>query len=107
MDAIAAYRDVGSYRGAAEICGTTHKTVKRIMAAHEAGLLGVRKGRGRSFDAVADLVADRVEETQGKISAKTMSASPPSTGSDPTSAGRRIRSPRAWWRTWSTTPSPT
>jgi hypothetical protein len=24
MDVIAAYRDVGSYRGAAEICGTTH-----------------------------------------------------------------------------------
>ena len=28
MDVIAAYRDVGSYRGAAEICGTTHKTVR-------------------------------------------------------------------------------
>lgn len=26
MDVIAAYRDVGTYRGAAEICGTTHKT---------------------------------------------------------------------------------
>ena len=37
MDVIAAYRDVGSYRGAAEICGTTHKTVKRIIEAHEAG----------------------------------------------------------------------
>ena len=29
MDILAAYRDVGSYRGAAAICGTTHKTVKR------------------------------------------------------------------------------
>ena len=37
MDVIAAYRDVGSYRGAAAICGTTHKTVKRIIEAHEAG----------------------------------------------------------------------
>jgi hypothetical protein len=37
MDVIAAYRDVGSYRGAAEICGTTHKTVRRIVEAHEAG----------------------------------------------------------------------
>jgi hypothetical protein len=26
MDVIAAYRDVGSFRGAAAICGTTHKT---------------------------------------------------------------------------------
>jgi hypothetical protein len=36
MDLIAAYRDVGSHRGAAAICGTTHKTVKRIVEAHEA-----------------------------------------------------------------------
>ena len=35
MDVIAAYRDVGTYRGAAQICGTTHKTVKRIIEAHE------------------------------------------------------------------------
>ena len=33
MDVISAYRDVGSYRGAAAICGTTHKTVKRIIEA--------------------------------------------------------------------------
>ena len=44
MDVIAAYRDVGSYRGAAEICGTTHKTVRRIIEAHEAGS-GCRCGR--------------------------------------------------------------
>jgi transposase len=50
MDVIAAYRDVGSYRGAAEICGTTHKTVRRIIEAYEAGGLPVRKGRGRNFD---------------------------------------------------------
>jgi hypothetical protein len=37
MDVIAAYRDVGSYRGAGEICGTTHKTVRGIIEAHEAG----------------------------------------------------------------------
>jgi hypothetical protein len=29
MDMIAAYNDVGSYRGAAAICGVDHKTVKR------------------------------------------------------------------------------
>jgi transposase len=48
MDVIAAYRDVGSYRGAAEICGTTHKTVKRIIEAHEAGQRPGRKGRPRT-----------------------------------------------------------
>lgn len=31
MDINAAYREVGTYRGAAEICGTTHRTVKRVV----------------------------------------------------------------------------
>lgn len=33
MDMIAAYNDLGSYRGAAAICGVDHKTVKRVVAA--------------------------------------------------------------------------
>ena len=37
MDIMAAYRLVGTYRGAAEICGTTHKTVKRVVERVEAG----------------------------------------------------------------------
>jgi hypothetical protein len=37
MDIIAAYREVGTFRGAAEITGTTHKTVRRVIARHEAG----------------------------------------------------------------------
>ena len=72
MDVIAAYRDVGSYRGAAEICGTTHKTVRRIIEAYEAGGLPVRSGRGRNFDQVRGLVAQRVEKTSGRISAKRL-----------------------------------
>ena len=31
MDMIAAYREAGTYRGAASIAGTTHKTVKRVV----------------------------------------------------------------------------
>jgi hypothetical protein len=30
MDIISAYQKVGSYRGAAHLCDTTHKTVKRV-----------------------------------------------------------------------------
>ena len=41
LDVITAYREVGSYRAAAAICGTTHKTVKRIIEAHEAASRGV------------------------------------------------------------------
>jgi len=37
MDVIAAYQMVGTYRGAAVVSGTTHKTVKRVIARHEAG----------------------------------------------------------------------
>ena len=37
MDIISAYREVGTYRGAAVISGTTHKTVRRVIARHEAG----------------------------------------------------------------------
>jgi transposase len=73
MDIIAAYREAGTFRGAAEIAGTTHKTVKRVIARHEAG--GTAPGRalrGRNYDGVAALVAGRVEKTAGRISAKRL-----------------------------------
>jgi transposase len=76
MDVIAAYETVGTFRGAAQMCGTTHKTVKRIVEAHQAERAGElpveRAGRGHNYDAVADLVAKRVRETSGKISAKRL-----------------------------------
>jgi len=31
MDIISAYREIGSYHGAAKICSTTPKTVKRVV----------------------------------------------------------------------------
>ena len=37
MNIISTYREVGTYRGAAELCGTTHKTVKRVVERAEAG----------------------------------------------------------------------
>ena len=39
MDMHAAYREVGTYRAAAEICGTTPKTVKRAVLAARAAAL--------------------------------------------------------------------
>ena len=76
MDVIAAYRDVGTYRGAAEICGTTHKTVRRIIEAHNAAAGGVpepaKPARARNYDAVAEVVAKRVEKTAGRITAKRL-----------------------------------
>jgi len=73
MDIIAAYREAGTYRGAAEITGTTHKTVKRVIVRHEAGGgAPPRAPRGHNYDGVAGLVAERVEKTQGRISAKRL-----------------------------------
>ena len=73
MDIIAAYREAGTYRGAAEITGTTHKTVKRVIARHEAGgAAPERAPRGHNYDGVAALVAERVEKTAGRISAKRL-----------------------------------
>src|SRR5690349_4997438 len=76
MDVIAAYETVGTFRGAAQMCGTTHKTVKRIVEVHQAEQAGEppveRAGRGHNYDAVADLVAEKVEKTQGRISAKRL-----------------------------------
>src|SRR5262249_57835405 len=73
MDIIAAYREVGTYRGAAQITGTTHKTVRRVIARHEAGgSAPARAPRGRNYDGVAVLVAERVGKTSGRISAKRL-----------------------------------
>ena len=64
MDIISAYREAGTYRGAAAISGTTPKTVRRVIARHEAGGgAPARAPRERNYDVVAALVAERVAKT--------------------------------------------
>lgn len=72
MDIISAYEQVGTYRGAADLAGTTPKTVKRVVERFEAGGPPGRVGRERNFEVVADLVKEKVESTKGKISAKRL-----------------------------------
>jgi hypothetical protein len=76
LDIITAYQQVGSYRGAAEICGTTHKTVRRVVAAFEAdgtsSLAAGRSPRVRNYEDVRELVAAKVVATSGRISAKRL-----------------------------------
>ena len=73
MDVISAYREVGTYRGAAALCGTTHKTARRIIEAAEAPReVPARADRTRNFDSVADVVSARVARTAGRISAKRL-----------------------------------
>jgi transposase len=73
MDIISAYREVGTYRGAAAISATTPKTVKRVIARHESGAAApVRAPREHNYDSVASLVLERVDKTHGKITAKRL-----------------------------------
>jgi hypothetical protein len=55
------------------MCGTTPKTVRRVIARHEAGgAAPTRVASGHNYDAVTELVAARVDKTQGRISAKRL-----------------------------------
>jgi len=70
MDIESAYREVGTYRGAAEICSTTPKTVKRVVLA--ARLNSEVPETPHNYDQVRDLVGARVEKTKARISAKRL-----------------------------------
>ena len=76
MDVIAAYGLVGSYRGAAQICGTTHRTVKKVVTEELARMSGhplsARKARVSNTEVVRDLVSKKVAASEGKISAKRL-----------------------------------
>ncbi|QYL29389.1 transposase [Mycobacterium shottsii] len=76
MDIISADQQLGSYRAAADACGTTHRTVKKIIDKFEADQAGIpparRAERGHNYDSVAELVAERVEKSGGRISAKRL-----------------------------------
>lgn len=73
MDIISAYREVGTYRGAAAISGTTPKTVRRVIARHDNdNLRPDRRPRAHNYDDVVGLVAERVAKTSGRITAKRL-----------------------------------
>ena len=101
MDILAAYREVGSYRGAAEICGTTHKTVKRIVERHDAGgAAPARKDRGHNYDEVRALVTERVRVSRGRISAKRLlpAARAAGYGGSARNFRRLVAAAKAAWR---------
>jgi transposase len=102
MDIISAYREVGSYRGAAAICGTTAKTVRRVIARHEAGgTARERAPRARNYDPVAELVAERVEKTKARISAKRLLPAARTAGYTGSARNfrRLVATQKAGWRT--------
>ena len=72
MEIVNAYAAVGSYRGAAALCGTTHKTVKRVLERRQAGQLEPRVPPPSNTAEVEGLIAKRVQATDGRISAKRL-----------------------------------
>jgi transposase len=101
MDIISAYREAGTFRGAAVISGTTHKTVKRVIARHEAGGGAPERGpRGHNYDGVAVLVAERVEKTSGRISAKRLLPAARAAGyaGSPRNFRRLVAAQKQLWR---------
>ncbi len=74
LDIINAYQELGSYRAAARLCGTTDKTVKRALARRLSGNYEYRTRPPAlaNTEIVRELVAQKVRSTDGIISAKRM-----------------------------------
>ena len=73
MDIVNAYAELGSYRAAAAVCGTTHKTVKRIVERQRRGEPErPRAERPKNVDSVTEVIAERVRASAGRISAKRL-----------------------------------
>ena len=101
MDIISAYQQVGSYRAAADMCDTTPKTVKRVVDKFEAGgNAPPRAERAHNYDAVAGLVAERVEKSQARMSAKRMLPIARAAGYDGSARNfrRLVDKAKALWR---------
>jgi len=74
MNIIDAFRQLGSYRAAARLCGTTDKTVKRAVQRQQAGGPWGRRPRlwWKNTDAVMSVISERIRGTDGRISAKRL-----------------------------------
>ena len=74
MNVIDAFRQLGSYRAAARLCGTTDKTVKRAVQRQQAGGPWGRRARllSKNTDSVMSDIWERVQGTDGRISAKRL-----------------------------------
>jgi transposase len=102
MDIISAYREMGTYRGAAALSGTTAKTVKRVIVRHESGgAPPVRQAREHNYDAVTEMVAERVEKSKGRIGAKRLLPAARAAGYEGSARNfrRLVAAQKGLWRT--------
>ena len=71
LNILSAYAELGSYRAAAGLCGTTHKTVRRVVE-RRSRPPAEPPSRPRNTDLLATLIAERVRATDGRMSAKRL-----------------------------------
>jgi transposase len=71
LDILTSYAELGSFRAAAALCGTTHKTVRRVIE-RRSRPPAERPARPRVTDPVLGLIATKVKRTDGRISAKRL-----------------------------------
>ena len=71
LDILTTYAELGSYRATATLCGTTHKTVRRVVERRSRPVTE-RPARPHNTDIVRGLIAAKVEATDGRISAKRL-----------------------------------
>ncbi len=68
MEILAAFDLTRSYRGAAEVCGVSHNTVRAyVKARHEGAQAPVARRRGRVTDPFLPQMKSLVEQSRGKI----------------------------------------
>jgi transposase len=73
VEIIALYEELGSYRAVAALVGCDHKTVKRyVELAGGLGQLAPTRRRARVTDDYRGLIAERVEQTRGRITARRL-----------------------------------
>lgn len=74
MNIIDAFHQLGSYRAAARLLGTTHKTVRRAVERQQASGPWSRRPRpiSKNTDEVVAVIWERVRATDGRISAKRL-----------------------------------
>jgi transposase len=101
VEIIALYEELGSYRAVGALLGCDHKTVKRyVQAAGEAGQLAPALQRARVTDDFSGLIAGRVEQSGGRVTARRLMRimRPAGYGGSERSLRRALAEAKAAWR---------
>lgn len=72
LNILNAYEELGSYRAAAALCGTTHKTVRRVVERRRRPIPPPSAPRPKKTDPFRALIEAKIRATDGRISAKRL-----------------------------------